>query len=40
MRRLYIFVTQESTATLRSASFLTGVGTIWTLFIKAGLRAV
>ncbi|ETS63652.1 hypothetical protein PaG_01954 [Moesziomyces aphidis] len=37
---LYIFVTQETTASLRSASYLAGVGTIFTLFIKAGLRAV
>lgn len=38
--RLYIFVTDEATATLRSASFVTGVGIIWTLFIKAGLRSI
>ncbi|SPO20991.1 uncharacterized protein UTRI_00468 [Ustilago trichophora] len=37
---LYIFVTEEATATLRSASFVTGVGIIWTLFIKAGLRSI
>ncbi|KAI3480882.1 hypothetical protein L1887_56956 [Cichorium endivia] len=37
---LYIFVTRETTASLRSASYLAGLGTIFTLFIKAGLRAV
>ncbi|SNX81725.1 uncharacterized protein MEPE_00430 [Melanopsichium pennsylvanicum] len=37
---LYIFVTDEATANLRSTSFITGVGIIWTLFIKAGLRSV
>ena len=36
--RLYIFVTDEATATLRSGSYLTGIGIIFTLFIKAGLR--
>ncbi|SJX60456.1 uncharacterized protein SRS1_11769 [Sporisorium reilianum f. sp. reilianum] len=36
---LYIYVTDEATATLRSAAYISGIGIISTLFIKAGLRA-
>ncbi|CDS02263.1 uncharacterized protein SPSC_02649 [Sporisorium scitamineum] len=36
---LYIYVTDQATATLRSGSYLTGIGIIFTLFIKAGLRS-
>ncbi|SPC65480.1 uncharacterized protein UHOD_00637 [Ustilago sp. UG-2017b] len=37
---LYVFVTDETTAALRSGSFVAGIGIIFTLFIKAGLRSV
>ncbi|TKY90636.1 hypothetical protein EX895_000634 [Sporisorium graminicola] len=36
---LYVYVTDEATATLRTGSYLTGIGIIFTLFIKAGLRS-
>ncbi|EPQ26103.1 uncharacterized protein PFL1_06311 [Pseudozyma flocculosa PF-1] len=36
---LYITVEDETKATLRSASFLAGIGMIFTLFIRAGNKA-
>lgn len=35
---LYIYVTDEALATLRTGSYLASIGIIFTLFIKAGLR--
>ncbi|GAC95480.1 hypothetical protein PHSY_003056 [Pseudozyma hubeiensis SY62] len=34
----YIYVTSETVSALRSGAYLSGIGIIFTLFIKAGLR--